>query len=98
MTEITPPNLDRAVCKLESVPQSVFFYEERTVPRSKEARQADKLAKSFCARCPERIPCLEFALATGQVGGVWGAMNYNDRRLVAAERYRAYWEERGLLP
>lgn len=97
MKPISPPNLDNAICKVENVPQRVFFYEDRTVPRSKAARQADVLAKSYCNRCSEREVCLEFSLATVQVGGVWGGLNYNERRTLAAERYQNYWREKGLL-
>lgn len=97
MSPIVQPNLENAVCKNEKIPQSVFFYEEYTTPRTKLARKADILAKSYCNRCPERETCLKFALRTVQVGGVWGGLNYNERRLLAAAEYRRYWQEKGLL-
>lgn len=36
-------------------------------------------AKKVCARCPVRVTCLEFALATGQAG-VWGGLTEEERR------------------
>lgn len=37
-------------------------------------------AKAVCTGCPARISCLEFALATNQDSGVWGATSEEDRR------------------
>jgi len=37
-------------------------------------------AKTVCTRCPARVPCLEYALATNQDSGVWGATSEEDRR------------------
>ena len=37
-------------------------------------------AKNVCSSCPSRVPCLEFALATNQDSGVWGATSEEDRR------------------
>jgi WhiB family redox-sensing transcriptional regulator len=38
-------------------------------------------AKAICARCPVRRQCLQFALATHQVDGVWGGTTEEERRL-----------------
>ena len=40
-----------------------------------EARQA----KAFCASCPVRQPCLEYALMTRQEFGIWGGCDENER-------------------
>ena len=37
-------------------------------------------AKAVCTGCPARVPCLEYALATNQDSGVWGATSEEDRR------------------
>lgn len=37
-------------------------------------------ARVVCVRCPAQVPCLEFALATNQDSGVWGATSEEDRR------------------
>jgi len=37
-------------------------------------------AKAVCTGCPSRVACLEFALATNQDSGVWGATSEEDRR------------------
>jgi WhiB family transcriptional regulator, redox-sensing transcriptional regulator len=38
-------------------------------------------AKAVCARCPVRRECLQFALTTHQVHGVWGGTSEEERRL-----------------
>ncbi|MGI9006010.1 MAG: WhiB family transcriptional regulator [Streptosporangiaceae bacterium] len=43
-------------------------------------------AKKVCGRCPVRAECLDFALSTRQVHGVWGGMSEQERLLrVAAQ-------------
>lgn len=37
-------------------------------------------AKRVCGRCPVRSECLEFALATRQVHGIWGGTSEDERR------------------
>jgi len=37
-------------------------------------------AKEVCMLCPVRAECLEFALATNQEAGVWGATSEDERR------------------
>ncbi len=37
-------------------------------------------ARNVCLSCPSKEPCLEFALATNQDSGVWGATSEEDRR------------------
>ncbi|MDH6612525.1 WhiB family redox-sensing transcriptional regulator [Streptomyces sp. SAI-208] len=44
-------------------------------------------AKAVCARCPVRERCLQWALAVGQVEGVWGGTTESERR--AARRRSA---------
>ncbi len=37
-------------------------------------------AKAVCGQCEARDDCLEFALATNQESGVWGATSEEERR------------------
>jgi WhiB family redox-sensing transcriptional regulator len=37
-------------------------------------------AKRVCRSCPAQDPCLDFALATNQESGVWGATSEDERR------------------
>jgi WhiB family redox-sensing transcriptional regulator len=37
-------------------------------------------AKAVCRVCPVRVPCLAFALAAGEVFGVWGGLTGRERR------------------
>ena len=41
-------------------------------------------AKRVCGRCPVRSECLEFALATCQVHGIWGGTSEDERRRLRA--------------
>lgn len=41
------------------------------------------LAKAICASCPVRRECLEFALRTGQVHGIWGGLTEEERHPAA---------------
>lgn len=37
-------------------------------------------AKAVCHRCPVRLRCLEYALSTHQMYGVWGGTSPDERR------------------
>lgn len=43
-------------------------------------------AKVVCASCPVREPCLEFALATRQMDGIWGGLTETQRRRLRRRR------------
>ena len=43
-------------------------------------------AKTVCAGCQVRAECLEFALATRQVHGVWGGASEDERLRLLADR------------
>jgi WhiB family redox-sensing transcriptional regulator len=64
---------------------SVFFapgyFEKRAEKLAREA-----VAKAICARCPVRVPCLEYALGTRDPHGVWGGLNEMERRAVLRGR------------
>lgn len=46
-------------------------------------------AKQFCAVCPVRVECLEYALAGNIQHGIWGGLSINSRREIRKQRYRA---------
>lgn len=45
-------------------------------------------AKQVCFTCPERIPCLTWALETDQAFGVWGGKTERERKSIKRERDR----------
>jgi len=55
----------------------IFFPVSAHGPGEDEIAQA----KAICATCPVRRQCLQFALATHQVHGVWGGTTEEERRL-----------------
>ncbi len=57
------------------------------------ALQQIERAKAICARCPVRCECLQLALATHQVHGVWGGTSEKERQLL---RSRGPNDTRGL--
>ena len=53
------------------------------------AEQQIARAKVICAGCGVRRECLEFALAQGQVYGIWGGTTSEDRQRDRRRRRRA---------
>ena len=43
-------------------------------------------AKSICAICPVREPCLEYALAHRERDGIWGGATEKERRRMIRQR------------
>jgi WhiB family redox-sensing transcriptional regulator len=39
-------------------------------------------AKAICARCEIQQQCLDYAVSTGPIQGVWGGMTEHERRLL----------------
>jgi WhiB family transcriptional regulator, redox-sensing transcriptional regulator len=64
----------RAACK-DTDPE-LFFPVGTTGPA---VEQIDA-ARTVCLDCGAKDPCLEFALATNQESGVWGATSEDERR------------------
>jgi WhiB family transcriptional regulator, redox-sensing transcriptional regulator len=46
-------------------------------------------AKAVCAECPVRQSCLEFAIRTRQLDGVWGGHTPEERRSIRRRRQAA---------
>jgi hypothetical protein len=62
------PDLPRAVCKGDPAP---WF----PVPG-----QDAEDAKQACSGCPERLPCLAWALEHGEPHGIWGGTTPDERK------------------
>ena len=60
---------DRALCA--QVDPDLFFPEKGGPSRD---------AKQLCLSCPVKDPCLEFAMASEERFGIWGAMSERERR------------------
>jgi WhiB family redox-sensing transcriptional regulator len=60
----------------------LFFPLSSVGPSAEQLNQA----KTVCAGCQVRAECLEFALATRQVHGVWGGTSEDERQRLAAGR------------
>ena len=63
---------------------AVYFFAPNYFERRAEKNAREAVAKSFCARCPVREECLEYALATREGHGIWGGLNEMERRATAA--------------
>ena len=70
----------RAAC-LSADPELFFPLSEAGTSVAQEKR-----AKAMCSRCPVRSECLDFALATREVHGVWGGTSEDERRRLLARR------------
>ncbi|MEO3809870.1 WhiB family transcriptional regulator [Sphaerisporangium sp. B11E5] len=66
--------LRRAACRTED--PELFFPISATGPGQVQQDQA----KAVCGRCPVRLACLDYALATGQEHGIWGGTDPDERR------------------
>jgi WhiB family transcriptional regulator, redox-sensing transcriptional regulator len=73
----------RAACQF--VDPDLFF----PVSAAHPARAQLAAAKAVCARCPVQSECLGYALAAGQVHGIWGGLTEEERRLLRQRRTKA---------
>jgi WhiB family redox-sensing transcriptional regulator len=81
----------------QSVDPDLFFPMSTTNPSRAEVAAA----KTVCARCPVQAECLEYALGAGQLHGIWGGMNEEERRrasarVLPARAHRGPGRRRGL--
>jgi WhiB family redox-sensing transcriptional regulator len=51
-----------------------------------EKGESTRPAKRVCAVCPVVAACLDYALATDQRHGVWGALSADERRVLQGHR------------
>jgi WhiB family redox-sensing transcriptional regulator len=68
-----------------------FLDTELFFPIGKAGRAIEEIrrAKTVCASCPVRQPCLAFALDTHQGYGIWGGYDEDERRLLFRQREKA---------
>jgi WhiB family redox-sensing transcriptional regulator len=62
--------------------QEVFFPEEYTDP------EIVNRAKQICNQCPLVAECLEYALKTPWLDGIWGATTPRQRSRIRSQRLR----------
>jgi len=70
------PDLPNAICRSEQVPTELFFGSEPENASERDLRI--KIAKTVCKRCPERQPCLAWAIHNDE-RGVWGGTTEQER-------------------
>jgi WhiB family redox-sensing transcriptional regulator len=80
-----------AACR--NLGSSLFFAPDGERAAARHYREA--AAKAVCGRCPVRMPCALYALATHQRYGVWGGLAEDDRRQPVADERRRTWTPRG---
>jgi WhiB family transcriptional regulator, redox-sensing transcriptional regulator len=73
---------ERAACR--SVDPELFFPVSEIGPAGRQVARA----KAVCAGCGVSALCLEYALSTRQVHGVWGGLTEAERRAAAVRRGR----------
>ena len=81
MTEPDEDWRSRGACR--TADPDLFFPASSTAMSNLQLRQA----KIICGRCPVRRQCLDFALATHQVHGVWGGTSERERTRMRAGRF-----------
>ena len=79
-TTVAAPKWEYALCA--QTDPDLFFPEGYGTSIT---RQAEK-AKKVCDRCPIRSGCLEWALETGQMTGIWGGLDSAERRTLFRRR------------
>jgi WhiB family redox-sensing transcriptional regulator len=67
--------MQRGLCR--EIPPAVFFPSDGV---------GVEVARSICATCPVKEPCLEYALANRIDHGVWGGCSERERRRILKRR------------
>jgi WhiB family redox-sensing transcriptional regulator len=83
MTEISDPRLPLPSWELPGAwaESAACSYTDPDLwfPEQGQAAMA-RAAKAICAACPVRAECLGYALRRGEVHGIWGGLDYIQRR------------------
>ena len=74
---------DLAECR--PVDPEVFFPVSAIGPAQTQVARAN----AVCARCGVRWKCVEFALATDEVHGVWGGTSEDESRMLLGRDHRS---------
>lgn len=80
MTKVadSPNWWEQAACQAVD-PELFFPITEAGLAEAQVAR-----AKAVCAQCRVRQRCLDYAVVTRQLHGIWGGMSEDERRLLHA--------------
>jgi WhiB family transcriptional regulator, redox-sensing transcriptional regulator len=73
-----PPTLEEIVHRPAWMAQAQCRGEDRAVFFPSVGTNAAK-AKALCAICPVRQPCLDYAAADAEIGGIWGTTDRERR-------------------
>lgn len=73
---------EKAVCRDED--PELFF----PIGSHGPARAQLAAAKEVCSRCPVRAHCLAWAVAEGDLDGVWGGTSEDERRELVRDAAR----------
>lgn len=68
--------------------QREYFFPPASGERRDERERREQRAKSVCAECPVRAPCLDYALARNETHGIWGGRTELERQRLAAAATR----------
>ena len=71
---------DRAACR---GPHTALFFPPSHFERKDDKEARETQAKSICATCPVRKPCLAYALRIREPHGIWGGLNEVERRALS---------------
>ncbi|MEO9223557.1 MAG: WhiB family transcriptional regulator [Acidimicrobiales bacterium] len=67
----------RAACR---GPHAAVFFPPQTFERKEDKLARESRARSICATCAVRQPCLDYAVAIREPHGIWGGLNEMERR------------------
>lgn len=66
-------------------PQAAVFFPPAHFERKSDKLRREEQAKSICASCTVREPCLQYALRIREPHGIWGGLNEAERRTMTAQ-------------
>jgi WhiB family redox-sensing transcriptional regulator len=67
------------LCRAED---AVVFFPPAHFEHKPERKAREAKAKAICFRCPVRMKCLNWALATREPHGVWGGYSEGERKQI----------------
>jgi WhiB family transcriptional regulator, redox-sensing transcriptional regulator len=85
MTTSTVPGDWWRLAACRSAPPELFFPISASAAGETDAARA----KQICRSCRVRGECLDYALQTRQVHGIWGGATENERRLLTERKRKA---------
>ena len=76
-----PVLTERALCA--DYPADWWFPQEVAGTSKKWSRTPEAMkARSICKECPAQRECLNYALAYSGLAGIWGGLDYQERRVI----------------